>query len=241
MISRIKQILRNFAGWLTAFKVSIAITLIFLFLTVGYDIGASYSGQFWAILPDIMIEIHGFVLDMILVASIIGYFQLRDLKKEAIKKERNLINEFRGIDTVEARQKIVVSIKELNYLGVSDIDLSECYLSGAVLTGVNLNDAILVNAKLIGATLVSAKMKGAVLFLAKLTGADLRNADLRGASLHNATLKPLTDLRGIKFDEETLFHDACFDISTKLDESLKKFLRDNYTLDSGGFATKKEF
>lgn len=234
------SIFRSFINWLTAYKVAVAITLISFAFVCGYDFGASHDGQLVAILPDIMIEVHGFVLDMILVTLIIGYFQLRDLKREEIKKKRNLINESRGINTVEARQRIVTSIRELNSLGVSDIDLSQCYLSGAVLTGANLNNAIMVNTKLVGATLVSAKMKKANLFLAKLDGADLRNADLCGAELNNAMLRLMADIRGIKFDEKTLFNKACFDVSTKINEDLREFLKENYTISSDGFAIKKE-
>ena len=83
----------------------------------------------------------------------------------------------------------------LNYANLRGADLSNVYLSDAILNYANLRGADLKGANLSGADLSYADLRGVDLRYADLRGVDLRGADLRGAYLSGADLSD-ADLRG---------------------------------------------
>ena len=91
----------------------------------------------------------------------------------------------------------------LNYANLSGADLSNVYLSDAILNYANLRGADLKGANLSGADLSYADLRDVDLRGANLSGADLSYADLRGVDLRYADLRGV-DLRGANLNSADL-------------------------------------
>jgi uncharacterized protein YjbI with pentapeptide repeats len=90
----------------------------------------------------------------------------------------------------------VTNLSLANFTGatLTDANLEQAILSGALLRGTNLGGASLVSANLSGAEFTGAYLSGAVANGANLRGADLSRANLIGAKLNGANLS-LANLR----------------------------------------------
>jgi uncharacterized protein YjbI with pentapeptide repeats len=78
-------------------------------------------------------------------------------------------------------------------------DLIDIILTDADLTGAKLAGAYLMNARLAGANLSRANLSGAL-----LRGALLSGATLSGTDLSNTDLKRVTNMVGVRYDQEPM-------------------------------------
>ena len=174
-----------------------SITHIFGLLAIGiggallvYDLRYLLSfGGGWDYINNIIVEAHGLFFDLLVLGVLISIYERRRQKKEAIEREENLIDDFRGWDEKEAMYRIKGAYQRLKKLGVSNINLNDCYLSKATLCGKDLTNSRLVRSNLTGSNLLFAKLIRADLSNANLTeafldGADLTESDLSGANLN---------------------------------------------------------
>ncbi|MEM7656707.1 MAG: pentapeptide repeat-containing protein, partial [Bacteroidota bacterium] len=137
-----------------------------------------------------------------------------------IQRYQEEIDDFRGWREKEASYRIVGNIRRLNQLGISEINLEDCFLVGANLKSANLAGAKMRKANLEGANLQrvnleNANLNGAVLHDTNLQGANLKGANLKGAnfvegqslirsiSLMKSQLDK-ADLRGVTLDQTRL-------------------------------------
>jgi hypothetical protein len=145
---------------------------------------------------------------------------IKELIEEWEKRQRELeiarykdeIEAFRWWQSEEAKCRIISNVLSLNRLGVTEIDISFCYLEKARLGGIKLNgadigrtnlkEAILKNADLRKACISNANLQAASLAGADLSAADLFSAELRESDLRETKLKDAllneADLRGAK-------------------------------------------
>jgi len=160
-------------------------------------------GDGWNYINNIMVEAHGLFFDLMVLGFLISIYERRRQKKEAIEREKNLIDDFRGWNEKEAMYRIVGAVKRLNRLGESKIQLLKCFLNHADLTtinleGANLSSSCLQKAQLHKANLSFANLISADFSFAKLRSANIKMAHLDYADLINADLFG-TDLSGTNF------------------------------------------
>ncbi len=100
----------------------------------------------------------------------------------------NDIDILRGFQSRSAAIKIRASIIKLNREGISEIDLSNCWLKDCDLRNVSLQNSMIIEADLRGALLVDADLTDTVMVGCDLRGADLEDADIAGGNLCGAVL-----------------------------------------------------
>jgi uncharacterized protein YjbI with pentapeptide repeats len=137
---------------------------------------------------NIISEMHGVLFDILILGILMLWLNRLGEKRLEQKKYHEEIDDFRKLESLEAKQRIIGNIRRLNKYGVSAIDLRMCYLGEASLTevnlaGANLWDANLAGAKMQGADLSAAMMPGIVLSDAKMMCANLGEANVSGAKL----------------------------------------------------------
>jgi len=153
---------------------------------------------------DLLVEANGMVFDLLVFGILLSVYEALREKKEKIERLHEEIDDYRGWDEKEAIYRIVGAIKRLKKLGVSNIDLNNCYFKGADLRRTDFRNAILEMADFEMAFLDGADLRGVNLKMAKfrfaylqntnlqganLQGADFRNANLQGANLQGANLR----------------------------------------------------
>lgn len=144
---------------------------------------------------DLLVEANGMVFDLFVFGILLSVYEALREKKEKIERLHEEIDDFRGWDEKEAMYRIVGAIKRLKKQGVlvseinltngflSNAELSSADLSGANLWGADLTKANLWDANLTGADLTRARLSGAILIDANLKSANLSSANLSGAHL----------------------------------------------------------
>lgn len=148
-----------------------------------------YNEKFF---ENIVIEAHGMLFDILIIGIFI--FALHKIGEKRLKRELDVkryqeeIRDFSYWDEKEAIFRIVGNIRRLNRLGITRIDLSDCYLEKANLSYFNLERSDLSRSNLCNADLIEANLKNTVLIDANLEGAKLYDANLEMATLWNAKL-----------------------------------------------------
>ncbi len=142
---------------------------------------------------DVLVETHGMALDILVIGTFI--FALQKIGKKKLERERNIqrwqeeIDDFRGWDEKEATYRIVGNIRRLNRYGITDINLSSCYLKHANLADAQLQGANLLLTNLQGAFLQHANFDKAEMKFANLQGSNLIGASFISAKLNPANLE----------------------------------------------------
>ena len=161
-------------------------------------------------LPDIAVEFHGMIFDVILFGIILTVYEVITEKRRLIRNYKDQLESYRDWYGEEAAFRVRFVISELDKLGVKNLDFSRLHLGkvkreiieSLVETGVKLywlEDAILDDANLQKANLSEANLKGANLVAANLQGANLSSANLEGAAIDDANLQEV-DLTGAILD-----------------------------------------
>lgn len=166
------------AGWIAVFVMVVVV-------------GASWNYWFcdrWEFLKNVAVEAHGMVFDLFVIGWFVLWLNKRAEKRLDIRRYEEEIDDYRHWKEAEATHRIIGSIKRLKRNGVTDINLSHCFLQNAMLMKIDLSEADLTGADLKGAALTDAKLSGAHLNGAKLEKVDLSGANLDGAHLDCANL-----------------------------------------------------
>lgn len=175
----------------------IVFTLIMGLVLIGVIIALDYWLE-----PDlkgVLVEAHGLIFDLLMFGILLGVYDIvlrrrtehqreKERIEDLVKRYMEEIDDYRGWKSEEAMFRTVGNLKRLNGLGISRMDLCNCYLSKANLRNVNLSDATMREVRLVEADLRNALLKGADLQLAYLNGANLTNAQLLESTLTKSTL-----------------------------------------------------
>jgi uncharacterized protein YjbI with pentapeptide repeats len=86
---------------------------------------------------------------------------------------------------------------------LNNVDLIDIILTDADLAGASFSGAYLMRARLAGANLSNANLSGALLHGALLSG-----ATLSGANLSNTDLKHVSNMVGVRYDQDTIWPDG---------------------------------
>lgn len=142
---------------------------------------------------DILVEANGMLFDLLVFGILLSVYEALREKREKIERLHEEIDDYREWDEKEAMYRIVGAVKRLNKLGVTNIDLSDCFLQNANLQAVRLQGSNLRNTNLQGAKLQESNLSNTLLSGANfnntiLFGADFKNAFIDDANFQNATL-----------------------------------------------------
>lgn len=169
------------------------ICLLILWTAIMCNENAKEGGDFrW---HDIKVEANGMIFDLFVFGVLVSIYNALRASKEKTERLKEEIDDYRGWNEKEAMYRIVGAVKRLNKLGVSRIILTDCFLSGAHLSGERLTTAEISRADLSEAHLSGADLRKAHLLWANLSGADLTKANLSEAHLFEANLSG-ADLSG---------------------------------------------
>jgi hypothetical protein len=130
---------------------------------------------------DVIVESHGVFFDLLVFGILLSIYEALREKNEKIERLHEEIDDYRGRKEKEVMYRIVGVIKRLNILGVTNMDLSDCYLQNAHLQGVKLQGANLRNANFDGAKLQEANLSNTL-----LSGANFNNTILFGTNFSKA-------------------------------------------------------
>jgi BTB/POZ domain-containing protein KCTD9 len=168
----------------TAASVLAVITVLVLSVSVSLDVYGDRNFQI-----NLISEMHGMIFDILVLGILMLWLNRMGESRLQTQKYLEEIDDFRRLDSMEAKQRIIGNIKRLNKRGVSDIDLRACKLDGALMNGVNLANSNLFDVNLANAELQGADLTGAVLVSANLSSAYLIGASLYEANLSSARLQ----------------------------------------------------
>ena len=168
----------------------------------------------------LLIEGFGTLLDLFFLSIVIVLLnEYREKQRRVEKREEKTIDDLKSLETAEAIDKKVGSIRRMNKQGITEINLDKSFLKKANLKGADLRHAYMSSANLEEANLEEANLKSAQLDFSKLSKANLRKANLQWADLF------LTDLSGADLKETDLrnatFYDANLEYAN-LDSAILK-------------------
>lgn len=152
------------------------------------------SSMYWDVYDDrnfqmnLISEMHGMLFDILVLGILMLWLNRMGEKRMEVRKYIEEIDDFRKLDNMEARQRVVGNIKRLNKRGIHDLDLRSCQLVGANLQDVDLTNSNLFEANLTEAILQGANCSAAIFVSANLSSANLMGASLQQANFSNARL-----------------------------------------------------
>ena len=164
---------------------------------LNYKDGAEFSWH------DLLVEANGMVFDLLVFGILLSIYETLREKRDKIERLHEEIDDYRFWNEKEAMFRIVGAVRRLNKLGVSEINLSHCFLEGANLEGVDLKGANLKGTNLQRAYLQEAKFGEANLDAAHFHGSKLERANFQDANLVATKLQGANlqgaNLQGVKF------------------------------------------
>ncbi len=125
-IRNFRRRIRNFRRWLAdqIYSDAIAFSLIVLaisILIVGlmYRSYARWTDEFW---KGVFIEFTGMIFDVAVFGVLIAFFIRITERRREIRRQEEIIDDFKKWDSDEARYRIAGAIRRLSRLGKTDID-----------------------------------------------------------------------------------------------------------------------
>lgn len=183
--------------------ISISIAVFVVMLGFVLFISKDYYGP-RSFTENLLAEAHGVLIDILMLGVIIVWFQQKGNNKLLARRYQDEIDDFRNWKAEEAARRIRGNIKRMNEIGLSAIDLNNCYLRNmdmrryrldgsnlwrSDLSFCDLRDASLSNSYMEDINLYSSILTNANFEKAVLLKADLKNADLRNTQFKNAVMQ----------------------------------------------------
>ena len=213
--------------------------------------------DFW---NNILVEAHGLFFDILLFGIILSLYERFSDKHKESKRFQEEIDDYSGWKEPEAMFRIVGNIKRLVKIGISSINLGNCFLKDAKLAELNLNGcrltgAILENSDLSFSDLSNSKIIDVSFKNAMLIGVNFKNSqcdmtDFEGAFLGGANFMNVNisscNFKNSKFNSATILENAKIDdkkwfenhvqIATNFDTMIKKYIvEDTPIKDNSGY------
>ncbi len=192
-----------------------------------------YNHSFW---ENILVEAHGMLFDLAILGVLVLWLNKKGegklkLSQEGAKRDAKIqryqeeITDFATWQSDEAKFRILGNIRRLNKLGVSVIDLRDCYLREANLSGLNLAGADLSRCDLTNAIISRVDAQGADFCFANLYGARILDTNFKKAIFFNSKLNNCLLLRtNLK---ESLLTETNFSNATFITVDLEGSISDN--------------
>lgn len=183
-------IIVRFIRWLTTEFIgnSVYAFFVIMFVVVSISVRAGfYNTEDWYF--NVLSEAHGMVLDILVIGVGVALLNKYSEKRRDISRYKEEIDDFRHWKSDEAAYKIAGNARRLSSMGVTKIDLSECYLRQASFRDIDLTQARLQHADVEGADLAKANLFRASIWKANLSECMLVSVNLKEANLENTNLE----------------------------------------------------
>jgi hypothetical protein len=177
-----------------------------------------YSRDFF---ENVLVEVHGGILDLLVVGVVLYWFQIRHDKAEMIKRHKRTIADLRYYRGHDASYRIHGEIKRLLELGIksfplsqanlNDLTIHDLHVESSDLQAINFKDsrlsetsftdckmeaAIFAGTALSNVSFLRVDLRRAKFQAAKLNGCDFRSCNICVADFTNAALRS-ADFRGV--------------------------------------------
>jgi len=162
------------------FLISIIVIGLIIF-GLPYTVGKNYSCK--EIVENIYPEIYGLLFDVILFGIVISIYQISRDKKEAIESEEDQIDDFRGWKSNEASHRILGSVKRLQRLGKTQINLTSCFFQEVILKDLCIEDS-----NLTGLTLLKTKLFNNTFYKIESNSINCRDSTIYGTSFQEGEI-----------------------------------------------------
>lgn len=148
----------------------------------------SFGGG-WDYINNIIVEAHGLFFDLLILGVLITIYERKKQKKEAIEREKNLIDDFRKWNEKEATFRIMGSVKRLNSMGIFEIDFSKCFLKSIEVQHGNFLKSKFLSTNLQWARFYWTNLSEVAFKWSDLEGAMFIESNLVNGNFEYATLK----------------------------------------------------
>lgn len=177
--------------WRAAITVGIGLLIIDLTTKKLFDI------SHW---ENVLVEAHGMWLDIVLFGVLTAIFEVLTERKNEINREENEkrleikrmkeeIEDFKNWGSEEALNRIVGSIRRLNRLGITELDIFEGRLSGADFTNANLEGSKLSQCEMKNCLFDKVKMRNTNIEMSDFEGSRFVMADIQGSQIYGANFE----------------------------------------------------
>lgn len=182
---------------------------------------------------NLLVEIHGGIIDLLVVGIILYWFDNRKNKKEEINKVKKELSDLKFYVGSDISYRFYVSVQHLLSLGVKNISIPDGDLSNLKIEYLSLTDSNLIavnfsrstlnevklkncnaeatcffESKLQKCNFTSVKLNRAKFINTELNGHDFRRCEIRGATFKNCNLKSANfsgvDCSGVDFKGSNL-------------------------------------
>jgi len=198
----------------TEIKISTSV-LVILGLIV--CIPSLFIGIYISNIKDILVELHGAVFDIVIFGILILFLNTKRERKILIRKYHDEIDNFRGWDAQEAAYRTLGSIKRLNEIGITKMNLLGCNLNkmdfrryqdflksnSEDYIPIDFTDSDMRYIKLKGTSCIKTIFRNCKFSNAEMMDADFNQADFQGADLFLAELSG-SNLYGANFLDAVL-------------------------------------
>jgi BTB/POZ domain-containing protein KCTD9 len=165
------------------------------------------------IFKDILVEAHGFLLDLLILGILFTILKNKIEKRLKVDRLKEEIDDFRGLDNGIAVHRINGIISRLNKLGVTNIDLNSCHLSNIEITQLDLNGSNLTNTNFEETKLIGCSMCYALLVQTNFENTLFQGGQIKNSICHKANFKT-AKLYNVSLENsdftEAIFCDADF-------------------------------
>lgn len=173
--------------------ISISVVVFIVMLGFVLFISKDYYGP-RSFTENLLAEAHGVLIDILMLGVIIVWFQQKGNNKLLARRYQDEIDDFRNWKAEEAARRIRGNIKRMNEIGISAIDLNNCYLRNMDMRRYNLDGANMWRSDmsfcdLRNASMANSYMEDTNLYSSVLSNANFKNAVLWKADLKNADLR----------------------------------------------------
>lgn len=136
-----KKIITNFGERAFIFGMSFIIVFCIVFFIKYYDVFETDTYS-----DNLMVEVGGFLFDILLFGLIIGWYEHSRVNKDKIDRYQEEIEDYRGWKEKEAGYRIFGNIKRLYKLGINNFNLKNCYFKDVIfrlegIQGINFQES----------------------------------------------------------------------------------------------------
>jgi len=188
--------------WNDEFKISLFVLIVAF---MGINLPTILSGRYFQkeFLNSMLSNANSVVLDILIVLCLTTYLIKKSEKRREIMRLEEEIDNLRGWKSEEASHRIRGYINQLNKLGITKMDLSNCCLRNAHLEKVNLEKSNLVEADCRNAILNDSNLRNSECHSANFSNAEMRNANLEESDCSYAIFDD-ANLEGSNFHKSNL-------------------------------------
>jgi hypothetical protein len=185
-------------------RIALYVALFFLIIPISALIIYGFDKTFW---EGVFIELHGMVLDLIVIAVFLFWLQMKSENKK--KKENNIqrwkeeIKDYFGWEEKEAVYRVIGNLRRLNNADCNEFSLNGYYFEEAIFNSIKLIRSDLDRINCTGASIHETDFSGSSLIEAIFNHSEITVSNFSQCNLQKAKFKG-TVLKDVDFSHADL-------------------------------------